>query len=114
MTTSIVPCSALLIALAMANGRFTPSVSAGGGSTTTQAETWSGTLGGNSSQADGVSSTGAVIVGYASNAAGSYRAFRWTAAGGLQDLGTFGGFSSGAFGVSADGSVVVRKNLLHR
>jgi probable HAF family extracellular repeat protein len=68
---------------------------------------WLGTLGGDSSDAYGVSADGSVVVGQARNAAGQERAFRWTAAGGMQDLGTLGGDSSDAYGVSADGSVVV-------
>jgi probable HAF family extracellular repeat protein len=66
-----------------------------------------GTLGGNWSAATGVSADGSVVVGWAQNAAGQRRAFRWTAARGMQDLGTLGGNESGAWGVSADGSVVV-------
>jgi probable HAF family extracellular repeat protein len=66
-----------------------------------------GTLGGSQSYAYGVSADGAVVVGWADNAAGQSRAFRWTASGGMQDLGTLGGGSSGAYGVSADGAVVV-------
>jgi probable HAF family extracellular repeat protein len=70
---------------------------------------WLGTLpGGFWSDAYGVSADGSVVVGYAQNAAGQERAFRWTAAGGMQDLGTLpGGGWSKAYGVSADGSVVV-------
>jgi probable HAF family extracellular repeat protein len=68
---------------------------------------WLGTLGGSKSAATGVSADGSVVVGSAYNAAGDPRAFRWTAAHGMQDLGTLGGDGSEATGVSADGSVVV-------
>jgi probable HAF family extracellular repeat protein len=57
--------------------------------------------------ATGVSADGSVVVGRAANAAGQRRAFRWTAAAGMEDLGTLGGRESEASGVSADGSVVV-------
>jgi probable HAF family extracellular repeat protein len=66
-----------------------------------------GTLGGTRSGAYGVSADGSVVVGWAWNAAGDGRAFRWTASGGMEDLGTLGGDFSHAWGVSADGSVVV-------
>jgi probable HAF family extracellular repeat protein len=66
-----------------------------------------GTLGGDWSVAYAVSADGAVVVGAARNAAGNWRAFRWTASGGMQDLGTLGGDESFASGVSADGAVVV-------
>jgi len=72
-----------------------------------QSITWLGTLGGDWSVASGVSADGAVVVGVAYKVAGQWRAFRWTASGGMQDLGTLGGNSSEAFGVSADGAVVV-------
>jgi probable HAF family extracellular repeat protein len=68
---------------------------------------WPGTLGGSESGATGVSADGSVVVGWAENAAGQPRAFRWTATRGMQDLGTLGGWRSEALGVSADGSVVV-------
>jgi probable HAF family extracellular repeat protein len=72
-----------------------------------QSITWLGTLGGSESEAYGVSADGRVVVGRARNAAGQWRAFRWTAEGGMRDLGTLGGSESWAYGVSADGSVVV-------
>jgi probable HAF family extracellular repeat protein len=50
-----------------------------------------------------------VVVGYAAAfATQHYRAYRWTATGGVRNLGTLvGGTYSKATGVSADGSVVV-------
>lgn len=73
-----------------------------------------GTLnGGSVSIAYGISSDGAVVVGYAqdgavSNIFSAGRAFRWTQAGGLVSLGTLNnGSGSEASGVSADGAVVV-------
>jgi probable HAF family extracellular repeat protein len=74
-----------------------------------QSLTWLGTLpGGRYSEARGVSANGTVVVGFAVNAAGRERAFRWTASGGMQDLGTLPGYDrSFANAVSADGSVVV-------
>ena len=68
---------------------------------------WLGTLGGRESEAWGISADGSVVVGEAENPAWQRRAFRWTAAGGMQHLGTLGGYWSEATAVSADGSVVV-------
>jgi probable HAF family extracellular repeat protein len=74
---------------------------------------WLGTLGGDESEAYGVSDNG-VVVGWASYYDNVYRdyyprAFRWTALGGMQNLGTLPIYdqSSGAYGVSANGTVVV-------
>jgi probable HAF family extracellular repeat protein len=74
-----------------------------------QSLTWLGVLpNGYDSYANAVSADGAVVVGWALNAAGQYRAFRWTVSGGMQDLGTLpGGYDSFANAVSADGAVVV-------
>jgi probable HAF family extracellular repeat protein len=73
-----------------------------------QSLTWLGVLpDGRYSYAFDVSADGAVVVGEAENVAGQFRAFRWTAAGGMQDLGTLGGRESLAYAVSADGAVVV-------
>jgi probable HAF family extracellular repeat protein len=55
----------------------------------------------------GVSADGSVVVGTASDAAGNWRAFRWTDLGGVQYLGTLEGKESVARGISADSSVVV-------
>jgi probable HAF family extracellular repeat protein len=68
---------------------------------------WLGTLGGNESEARAVSANGSVVVGVANDSNGNPRAFRWTAATGIQDLGTLGGDWSEATDVSADGSVIV-------
>ena len=68
---------------------------------------WIGTLSGDESDARAVSSDGSVVVGAANDSNGNPRAFRWTAATGIQDLGTLGGDWSEATDVSADGSVIV-------
>jgi len=65
-----------------------------------------GTLGGSLSEAYGVSADGSTTVGYSHNSTGQVRAFRWTQATGMQDLGTLGGESK-ALSASGDGSVVV-------
>ena len=70
--------------------------------------TWLGVLPyGRWSWAYGVSADGAVVVGVSNYLGGYGSAFRWTASGGMQDLGTPGGRVSYAYGVSADGAVVV-------
>jgi probable HAF family extracellular repeat protein len=67
-----------------------------------------GTLGGDESEAYGVSADGAVVVGWAQNAALAVACLSLDGLdGGMQDLGTLGGGWSWAYGVSADGAVVV-------
>jgi len=74
-----------------------------------QSLTWLGVLpSGSYSVAYGVSADGRVVVGVAANASGQQRAFRWTASGGMQDLGMLPGYNRTYYcAVSADGSVVV-------
>ena len=66
-----------------------------------------GSLDGSHSYANGISADGSTVVG-----ASNDKAFRWTAAGGMADLGAIvpGGISGNyAYGVSTDGSVIVGK-----
>jgi probable HAF family extracellular repeat protein len=65
------------------------------------------------SDASGISADGSTIVGEAQDSQGHYRAFRWTAATGMVDLGTLGGGNllSNATAASQDGSVVVGYSL---
>jgi probable HAF family extracellular repeat protein len=65
-----------------------------------------GTFGGDRSGAVSVSANGNIVVGWAYDAQGRWRAFRWEN-NQMQDLGTLGGTVSEAWGVSADGSVIV-------
>src|SRR5438046_8558798 len=60
-----------------------------------------GTLGGNRGVARAVNNSGQVV-GTSSTAGGKNRAFSWTAAGGMIDLGTLGGPSSETAGAEAD------------
>lgn len=68
---------------------------------------WLGTLGGNQSEAFGVSDDGKIVVGYARDSSFNNTAFRWTAINGMLNLGTLGGTGSEASGISADGSTIV-------
>ncbi|MEZ6018051.1 MAG: hypothetical protein R3F49_23300 [Planctomycetota bacterium] len=63
--------------------------------------------GGGHASSVAVSADGEVVVGYVEVGPWSWRAFRWTAATGMVDLGTLGGPNALAFGVNEDGSVVV-------
>jgi probable HAF family extracellular repeat protein len=67
-----------------------------------------GVLGWSDSCAMGVSADGSTVVGWSHNASNLSRPFRWTATGGMVDLGTLpGGDYADARGVNADGTVVV-------
>ena len=77
-----------------------------------QSLTWLGTLGGDWSEAYGVSADGTVVVGWAWN--GRYRAFRWTPTGGMEDLNstyanllTNGSYLEIARALSPDGRYIV-------
>ncbi len=81
-----------------------------------QSLTWLGTLPeyNISSLARGVSADGSVVVGYSYNASGYRRAFRWTTAGGMQDLNqtyasllTNGSVLYDAYAISLDGRYIV-------
>jgi len=77
--------------------------------------TWLGTLpGGYESMAYGVSADGAVVVGWSHNASNWLGAFRWTQAGGMEDLNqtyasllTDGSQLWGAYAISPDGRYIV-------
>ena len=74
---------------------------------------WLGTLGGGWSEARGVSADGTVVIGISHDDQSRYRAFRWTANGGMQDLGTLGGRNSMAYGMTPDGSKIVGTSELN-
>lgn len=77
--------------------------------------TWLGGFGGSESVANHLTPDGSVVVGFAQTSAGRYRAFRWTAATGMQDLiqGSFTGSDGRRYdqfeanAVSPNGNVVV-------
>ena len=64
--------------------------------------------GGSYASAYGISADGQVVVGFGEAPPHQYaHAFRWTASGGLRDLGVTSGTESVAWGVSGDGDVVI-------
>lgn len=77
-----------------------------GGAVWTQSGGLHAPLGPCCQSAQGVSPDGGTITGWTSTSNG-IRAFRWTAATGVQALGTLGGPMARAFAVSDNGSVIV-------
>jgi probable HAF family extracellular repeat protein len=69
------------------------------------------TVPGTQSFADDASGNGSVVVGQSRDRDGFWKAFRWTAATGMRDIGTLGGPMAAAYNVSDDGSVVVGRAL---
>jgi probable HAF family extracellular repeat protein len=69
------------------------------------------TVPGTQSFADDASGNGSVVVGQSRDRDGFWKAFRWTAATGMRDVGTLGGPMAAAYNVSDDGSVVVGRAL---
>jgi probable HAF family extracellular repeat protein len=65
-----------------------------------------GDLGGRMSAATEMNSDGSVIVGWSQTSSGEYRAFRWTAASGVQSIGTLDNLPSQATCVSEDGNII--------
>jgi len=63
--------------------------------------------GGSQSRALAISADGRVVVGVATNGASQDRAFCWTSAVGMFEIGTLGGARSSATGVSWDGTYIV-------
>ncbi|MGQ9902610.1 MAG: dockerin type I domain-containing protein [Fimbriimonadales bacterium] len=69
---------------------------------------WLGSLpDGYDSEALGVSSQGPVVTGVARNSNGYVRAFRWTEAEGMVDIGTVGGIFARGHAISDDGQTIV-------
>src|SRR5919109_1176459 len=69
------------------------------------------TVPGTQSFADDASGSGSVVVGQSRDRDGFWKAFRWTAATGMRDIGTLGGPMAAAYNVPDDGSVVVGRAL---
>jgi probable HAF family extracellular repeat protein len=69
------------------------------------------TVPGTQSFADDASGNGSVVVGQSRDRDGFWKAFRWTAATGMRDIGTLGGPMAAAYNVSDNGSVVVGRAL---
>jgi len=69
-----------------------------------------GTMSGGGTYVNAVSGDGSTLIGYTWVSGTATRPYRWTAAGGFEDLGTLGGedcSNNRAYAVSFDGSVVV-------